>query len=518
MLSSTWRGRYSKSKCGRKDSLDWIPEKIDLDDAGIAGLKSNMRFAITFLVSTLTLALPVWSLFSGGGSGLTASIGKMALEPGTYFGSYNCAQGNTNVTVEIYPGTQNQLGRFSFQKGSVSGSYDLEISRSGDEYLLMPGAWIRQPHGYTSIPARVSRSGDRLDGRILSSTCGEIHLVREASTNTLPLKRVEEPDSVPMEKYRSLLDETMVLDAAYWFTNRFQAGSVRNLQVQRKGSNVLLRGEFGYSRGGPSGMQIAWVEAEVSGGRIACLRYWDDADSCDAPRGDPLPYLEPTTKAPLTAAELSAAVVSYGFLLKSKNTPPVPGSMSLKSTPDSNGRVFGTWKYQNGVQPNGSPTQWSQKFFIERLPNGAVCLRENAESTRPCANLSINEVEANRRRAELVRNQDSERRQVAADMLARKPGSFLNAQDRACLIVKYETQTRESTTNECVNVDRTREGPVCSRYATKYEDISVPYEVNKCNYVIRFKDYCGTTVFSNNEILPGARFNPRYGPPCERAY
>jgi hypothetical protein len=122
-----------------------------------------------------------------------------------------------------------------------------------------------------------------------------------------------------------------------------------------------------------------------------------------------------------------------------------------------------------------------------------------------------------RERREAIDKRKAEQAAAAAS-LRRDSGALLNAQDRACLVVKYETQAFESSTGKCLDLDRVQGGAICNRYEMKSYNKQVPYEVNSCNYTIKFRDICGTTAFAQYDVRPGARVNGRFGPPCYRAY
>jgi hypothetical protein len=85
------------------------------------------------------------------------------------------------------------------------------------------------------------------------------------------------PRATPAQK--ALLDRAVRADATNWMMNRIDPTGVTDVRVTARGGNeATLRGEYSYNSGSPG-----WVEARLSGGRIACLRY-HDRESCAPPR------------------------------------------------------------------------------------------------------------------------------------------------------------------------------------------------------------------------------------------
>ncbi len=485
-----------------------------------------MRIFTAVMASLTIIIFPIALYLASNDEAFASNDNQGAMiSPGIYRGDYICAQGKTSADLVIYESSAGKRGRFYFQRGYISGSYEVEILKDNQDFILKPTAWISQPRGYSAIPIRVKMTDNRLDGVIEARGCGVINLVRDKGVNQTVLAEIQpvfddRPDSnsVSMDDYRKLLDDTVALDAAYWFSNRFQKNSVRNIVVGQTNGMQSIRGEFSYSRGGPSGNQIAWVEGNISGNRITCLRYWDSADRCVEPRGGPRPYLETTAKTPLTPSELANTVNAYGVYLISNNSPAVQGSMILEQTPDRNGRVFGTWLYEDGVKPTGEPVRWKQRFYIERLASGKICLRENADEGRPCANLSLTLAEAKQRQSAIVQREESERRQALADRAARKPGASLNDQDVACL---------EPITEKFYTTERGR----CLAYSTlasgsqgcdRYESVDAPnyrYKLkNICKRQVSFQEYCGSTPFGYAKLQPGEVYTRQFVSPCRIAY
>lgn len=113
---------------------------------------------------------------------------------GRYTGEYQCRQGATQVTIDIASNGANGSGTFSFFAPRASGSYTIKVVPNGASFDLVPVRWINRPGRYELATARVTMSGNRLDGRILGLGCGEIHV---ALSGSFPAARnAETPEHV----------------------------------------------------------------------------------------------------------------------------------------------------------------------------------------------------------------------------------------------------------------------------------------------------------------------------------
>lgn len=75
------------------------------------------------------------------------------------------------------------------------------------------------------------------------------------------------------------LDTAVRTDSGSWILNRYNPGTMRNVRIASgTATNGMLRGEYTYN-GGATGT----VEAQIQGGAITCLNYWD-VGSCVAVR------------------------------------------------------------------------------------------------------------------------------------------------------------------------------------------------------------------------------------------
>jgi hypothetical protein len=96
-----------------------------------------------------------------------------------------------------------------------------------------------------------------------------------------------------------LLADAIARDSSYWIMNRYDPGSLTDVEIiARTGGGSTVRGNYSYN-GGDSG----WVEAEIAGGRVTCLHYWD-TDSCDPVRGgSPAPRAANPSEPPAAASD-----------------------------------------------------------------------------------------------------------------------------------------------------------------------------------------------------------------------
>ena len=67
-------------------------------------------------------------------------------------------------------------------------------------------------------------------------------------------------------------------DSGAWQMNHYDDGSMTGVKLLQSGAKSRIRGNYTFN-GGSQG----WVEADVSGGKIQCLSYWD-VGSCEAVR------------------------------------------------------------------------------------------------------------------------------------------------------------------------------------------------------------------------------------------
>ena len=100
---------------------------------------------------------------------------------GSYAGTYLCAQGWTNVTLDFNPpsgGSQRARTRFGGNAGVPRGSYTLTVEPQGNgRFYLRPLRWEQRPPGYVMVGLTVSVEGRRISGKV-DPPCGEIRVER----------------------------------------------------------------------------------------------------------------------------------------------------------------------------------------------------------------------------------------------------------------------------------------------------------------------------------------------------
>lgn len=100
---------------------------------------------------------------------------------GSYAGTYLCAQGWTNVTLDFNPpsgGGQRARTRFGGNGGVPRGSYTLAVEPQGNgRFYLRPLRWEQRPPGYVMVGLTVSVDGRRISGKV-DPPCGEIRVER----------------------------------------------------------------------------------------------------------------------------------------------------------------------------------------------------------------------------------------------------------------------------------------------------------------------------------------------------
>lgn len=394
--------------------------------------------------------------------GMTAAAAAHSVEPGTYAGTYVCSQGSTKVTLEFFDGNRQDDGRFAFDTGRVAGAYRFKVSESNGFIFLNPTVWEKQPRGFNTVGARVQKDGSQLSGVLLSPSCGAI-TVRRAGAVTAATR----------------------------------AGSQSgNAGAEQSASPTYLLGDTSTAR------RITQYSAKGL--------------------------------TPITDVE-ARQVADYLALTRRANGGRVePGSVKFSRFVSMIAPKTIMIEYDYTYLATGKT--WTLRDMVDRHPDGGACVWDRVAFEQDCESLVTSESEAERlsviaiakgRQAEKDRP-ERERQEKLAEQKAgaelalasqrREPGAPLNAQDRACLVVRTEPRVLRTTTSKCLEIDYTPQGGQCARYAVEERDVGVPYEVNKCNYTIRFKDLCGRSIFAENAVAPGARFDAKFQAPCSRVY
>jgi hypothetical protein len=95
----------------------------------------------------------------------------------SWTGTYTCAQGDTELTIEITKVDALRVSaifEFLHDASGASGSYELEgaFEPVARRLSLRPGKWVKQPKGYASVGLTGTVAGDLYQGNIDYSGCG----------------------------------------------------------------------------------------------------------------------------------------------------------------------------------------------------------------------------------------------------------------------------------------------------------------------------------------------------------
>lgn len=81
-----------------------------------------------------------------------------------------------------------------------------------------------------------------------------------------------DPDEQPARDFES----AVARDAKGWLANKYDAGSIRNVQVERSGTRITAaRGEYTFNGG-----QKGWARIQYNKRSVPCIEYWDTPGSC----------------------------------------------------------------------------------------------------------------------------------------------------------------------------------------------------------------------------------------------
>jgi hypothetical protein len=139
------------------------------------------------------------------------------------------------------------------------------------------GAVDIAPHVRSGTPLRFVRLTDRTSG------CGS-DTWPGADIDTVSA-RVAAPGATPPpvggDQLRQRLESIIAGDARGWSSNRYEAGSIRNVRItegSEASGNYSARGEYTFNndKGG-------WVVVKLEGGRVKCLQYHDFSGTCRPP-------------------------------------------------------------------------------------------------------------------------------------------------------------------------------------------------------------------------------------------
>ncbi len=102
---------------------------------------------------------------------------------GEWRGTYECAQGSTNLALRVTRVSPEVAAVFEFShEGSgAAGAYELRgTAGASGEVSLVPSRWLDRPPGYVMVGMRGTVSGDVFRGRITEPSCAgfEVRRVR----------------------------------------------------------------------------------------------------------------------------------------------------------------------------------------------------------------------------------------------------------------------------------------------------------------------------------------------------
>ncbi|MEU6646258.1 hypothetical protein ABZ863_27445 [Saccharomonospora sp. NPDC046836] len=117
------------------------------------------------------------------GTGGTIDIAAL---PGTWRGSYTCAQGATGLELEISEpdgDTVPAIFRFFPVDGGAptpSGSFSTRGSEANGQFVFRQEAWIEQPEGYVMVDLGVaSVENSTMTGRVGGPSCGDFSVTKQ---------------------------------------------------------------------------------------------------------------------------------------------------------------------------------------------------------------------------------------------------------------------------------------------------------------------------------------------------
>lgn len=102
---------------------------------------------------------------------------------GTWTGTYECAQGSTDLTLTLVDLQGDVSGYFEFgDSGDVPpGAYTLSGTNDGGALTLAGDEWIEQPEGYLQVGLSGEAEGDSLTGTIDGEGCTDFSVSRTST-------------------------------------------------------------------------------------------------------------------------------------------------------------------------------------------------------------------------------------------------------------------------------------------------------------------------------------------------
>lgn len=186
--------------------------------------------------------------------------------------------GTGGVNAETLTGLiQNGRCRAMGQKGAV---FEGQCGPAGFNGTIRsgPGEGVSYRGSFATTVASVEDYAVRDRERAAGKAKRESHSEAVAATS-VPTPRqaaAAAPFSRPASAgsgQHALLHGALQAHAADWLSNRLDTGSLRDVRTVQSNGRSRLRGDYTYNGGLPG-----WVEAEVAGGRVKCLQFWDTPD------------------------------------------------------------------------------------------------------------------------------------------------------------------------------------------------------------------------------------------------
>lgn len=261
---------------------------------------------------------------------------------GRYSGTYRCAQGSTDVTIEIDREIAGRReGRFVFSQPGrrVEGAYRVSVRTDGGFVRLVPSQWERRPPGFNMVGATMTRTESGLAGQIDNAACGRISVQRSNDPFTSSSMRVAQetrretiapadvprparqvaaatpaPAALPVNPTvarcsdppsQEILNRLIAQDARGWFLHSYVWGSLRNARLVSGtpcDREFSVRADYTYS-----GSQTGWILVRVDNGNVDCLEYHDEAGCRPMRGGGQFAVTTPPTGASSSRSSGSAA-------------------------------------------------------------------------------------------------------------------------------------------------------------------------------------------------------------------
>jgi hypothetical protein len=140
---------------------------------------------------------------------------------------------------------------------------------SDDDYMGNYLKCMRQRGNYVYFPNESPDFAVREGNRIWAMNLAYINARAEEA-------RVQQAQADQAARIQGQLENIVKQDAAGWIYNKYDAGSIHNVQVtESSGRIITLRGDYTFNGGKPG-----WVQADLRNRSNPCLTYWDTPQAC----------------------------------------------------------------------------------------------------------------------------------------------------------------------------------------------------------------------------------------------